>query len=635
MNKDKTTTLLLRQQKFGKRQSVKQSIAEGRKFERSSENMNLLLSCENDWSRLEPLRKERARNIRYKNGDQWGDYIRDPDTGKWIREDEYLSSTGKVPLKHNFIQQFVRNIQGQLLINKTQSTVVARASDDSQLSEMLTNTLHACQELNDIDTINISVLEDLLLGGIACTKVRYTFFSDKNRPDGRIDRVGIERLFFNSDIEDPRMNDLCRIGEIHDYTMTELIHNFAQTKSDEMELQRIYSSVSDSYTSLGGADTTRSKKPSSFLLTNTPDKCRVIEVWERKSEWVTYCHDYATGREYVSEMSVDQIGKINTERIVTGISLGMQPEEIALIYTEPRNQYYWRASFLTPTGECLKQISHSPYAHEEHPYTIITTPMVDGAIKPVMSDLIDLQRYINRLIVLKDFMMSTSAKGVLLLPEESIPDGMTADDFNREWVKPNGVIQYRANVTGNIRPEQISINNADNGTSEMLNLELSLMQQISGLSGAIQGQTTRANTPSSLYAQQAQNSSLNYRVVFEVFNKYISKRDEKLLKVLMQYYTDRRHVDISGSAYTNVAKFYDPQMAQKIIDFNLVVVQSNDTPAYRQISDDTLMEFLRGGLINLEMYLDNSSMPFAEKLKAQLSQQQAQQPLQQAQDIEQ
>lgn len=625
MTTDNSRSMLLRQQRFGKRQSVKQNVIEGRKFERSSENMNLLMACENDWSHLATLRRERARNIRYKNGDQWGDYICDPDTGKWMREEELLSRNGKIPLKHNFIQQFVRNIQGQLLSNKSQSTVVARASDDSQLSEMLTNTLHACQELNDADTINLSVLEDLLLGGIACTKIRYTFFSDKNRPDGRIDRIGIERLFFNSDVEDPRMSDLCRIGEIHDYTMTELIHNFAQTKADETELRRMYSSVIDSYESLGGADTTKSKKPSSFLISNTPDKCRVIEVWERRSEWVTYCHDYATGREYISDLSIEQIGKVNSERLVTGIALGMQPDEIALIYTEPRNQYYWRASFFTPTGECLKRIEQSPYAHEEHPYTVITMPMVDGAIKPVMSDLIDLQRYINRLIVLKDFMMNTSAKGVLLLPEESIPDGMTAEDFSKKWVEPGGVLQYKASVTGNIRPEQVSINNSDNGTSEMLNLELSLIQQISGLSGAIQGQVARSNTPSSLYAQQAQNSSLNYRIVFEVFNKYIAKRDEKLLKVLMQYYTDRRHVDISGSAYTDVAKFYDPHMAQKIVDFNLVVVQSNDTPAYRQISDDTLMEFLRGGLINLEMYLDNSSMPFAEKLKAQLSQKQTQQ----------
>ena len=101
-------------------------------------------------------------------------------------------------------------------------------------------------------------------------------------------------------------------------------------------------------------------------------------------------------------------------------------------------------------------------------------------------------------------------------------------------------------------------------------------------------------------------------------------RDEKLLKVLMQYYTDRRHVDISGDAYSETARFYDPLMAQKIVDFNLTVSQSADTPVFRAAMDDMLFQLFQTGAIPLEMLLDNTSMPFAEKLKNDLKQLKAQ-----------
>lgn len=56
---------------------------------------------------------------------------------------------------------------------------------------------------------------------------------------------------------------------------------------------------------------------------------------------------------------------------------------------------------------------------------------------------------------------------------------------------------------------------------------MNIMQQISGLNGAVQGQVPRANTPSSLYAQQAQNSMMNFVVLFENYNMFCEERDEK------------------------------------------------------------------------------------------------------------
>lgn len=614
---DKKT--LRAQARFAPSQVVRRTVAEqNRSFDTATENFDLLMRCQNDWQRLDGFRRERARNIRYKNGDQWGDTVRDPDTGASLREDELLSSKGRVPLKHNFIQQFMRNIEGQMLSNPSQSIVYARAKDDASLSDMLTNTLQACHHLNRTTRLDVAVMEELLLAGLACVKTRYTFWSAKNRTDGRVDLVGANRLFFNTDVEDPRLFDLRRIGEIHDYTIDELIGNFATSPQDAQVLRDIYSGCYDGAETYNGRDVTREKRPGSFLRPEDLSKCRVFEVWQRRGRWVTYVHDYADGTEQVTELSMAQVEAINSERLAMGLELGMPPESVALLYAERKYEYFWEARFLTPNGVCIRR-TETPYTHEEHPYSLAVLPATDGAIRGAMTDLIDIQRYINRLIVMIDFIMSTSAKGVLLVPEDCVPEGMSEDEFAAQWVKANGVVFFQPRPDGRM-PTQVSANSTNIGAWDMLQLEMNLLQQISGISGAVQGQSPRPNTPSSLYAQEAQNSTLNYLVVFDAFKAFKQERDEKLLKVLMQYYTDRRHVDVSGDAYSETARFYDPLMAQKIVDFNLVVTQSSNTPVFRAAMDDMLLQLFQAGAIPLEMFLDNTSMPFADKLKSDLQQ---------------
>ena len=140
----------------------------------ADDNLTLLWRCARDWDAMDYLRKEHSRNLRYKNGDQWSDTVPDPDhPHRTIREDALISRSGKVPLKHNYIQQYIRNIHGQLLSSPTQTVVYARSRDDQPLGEMLTNALQACHQLNRIRKIDINVVEELCLTGIACAKVRY------------------------------------------------------------------------------------------------------------------------------------------------------------------------------------------------------------------------------------------------------------------------------------------------------------------------------------------------------------------------------------------------------------------------------------------------------------------------------
>lgn len=580
----------------------------------ADDNLTLLWRCARDWDAMDYLRKEHSRNLRYKNGDQWSDTVPDPDhPHRTIREDALISRSGKVPLKHNYIQQYIRNIHGQLLSSPTQTVVYARSRDDQPLGEMLTNALQACHQLNRIRKIDINVVEELCLTGIACAKVRYGYWSTKNRTDGKIDLVNINRLFFNADIEDPRLTDIRRIGELHDYTFDDLVRNFATCREDVQALREIYGICHD-HTKLENLYENHASRLQNlnFLYTNDLGKYRVIEVWERLGRWVLYIHDYADGTEEIyTELTMQEVEAINASRIEQGMAAGIAPDTVKLIYAREQYEYYWRVKYLTPNGYCIKE-TESPYAHEEHPYVLAAMPVIDGRFKAVLSDVIDIQRYINRLLTLLDFIIGASAKGLLMVPQECIPDDMDIQDFAREYVKTNGVILIKKGAYDKL-PKQISMNGTNIGAWEMFAQEMNIMQQISGLNGAVQGQVPRANTPSSLYAQQAQNSMMNFVVLFENYNMFCEERDEKLLKVLMQYYTTRRYIGTNGKTAGEMAKFYEPEMAQKIEDFNLTAAKSNDTPVFRQMTDDLLMKLLESGRIPLEIFLNNCSLPGADK----------------------
>ena len=585
----------------------------------ADDNLTLLWRCARDWDAMDYLRKEHSRNLRYKNGDQWSDTVPDPDhPHRTIREDALISRSGKVPLKHNYIQQYIRNIHGQLLSSPTQTVVYARSRDDQPLGEMLTNALQACHQLNRIRKIDINVVEELCLTGIACAKVRYGYWSTKNRTDGKIDLVNINRLFFNADIEDPRLTDIRRIGELHDYTFDDLVRNFATCREDVQALREIYCICHD-HTKLENLYENHASRLQNlnFLYTNDLGKYRVIEVWERLGRWVLYIHDYADGTEEIyTELTMQEVEAINASRIEQGMAAGIAPDTVKLIYAREQYEYYWRVKYLTPNGYCIKE-TESPYAHEEHPYVLAAMPVIDGRFKAVLSDVIDIQRYINRLLTLLDFIIGASAKGLLMVPQECIPDDMDIQDFAREYVKTNGVILIKKGAYDKL-PKQISMNGTNIGAWEMFAQEMNIMQQISGLNGAVQGQVPRANTPSSLYAQQAQNSMMNFVVLFENYNMFCEERDEKLLKVLMQYYTTRRYIGTNGKTAGEMAKFYEPEMAQKIEDFNLTAAKSNDTPVFRQMTDDLLMKLLESGRIPLEIFLNNCSLPGADKLLAEV-----------------
>lgn len=584
-----------------------------------AEDTQLLQTAFHYWAALYDFRDRRKRSRMYYRGDQWGEYMDNPDNpSETITEEEHIVNQGKVPLKQNIIRQVVRNMLGQYLSNPSDTTVVSHDRKKAHDAEILTNAIRSVHNINRTDQLDTRLMEEFLLSGAVVQKVGYRFFKERNTEDVMLNNVNPNRIFFNTDLNDPRMWDLRIIGQLYDLTIDEVISSFAKTPDDAQALRMIYAG-----SNIPPIPSAKGLSPdeidsTDFYLPYDPTMCRVIEVWYLKSAWRVYAHDLMDGSYNIYPASYKgEIERINQERLQMAAINGMPPEKVPLVEYRMKYEQFWYGKYMSSWGHVLWE-GETPFMHEEHPFIIALYPLLDGEVWGFVEDIIDQQRYINRLITLMDFIIGFSAKGVLLVPEDSIPDGMTLDDFAEEWTKFNGVIKIKLKP-GQQLPAQITGKAANNGINEMLMLQLRLLQDISGVNPAIQGQQAKSGTAASLYMQETENASLNSKDYMQTFNDFKRNRDMKVLKMIKQYYKDQRYIHISGGVFKDQNEVYDPDRVRDL-EVEVVVSEGTNTPVYRQVTDNTLFELLRMQAINVEMFLENSSLPFADRLLEQINQ---------------
>lgn len=190
----------------------------------------------------------------------------------------------------------------------------------------------------------------------------------------------------------------------------------------------------------------------------------------------------------------------------------------------------WRYYFISGGGEILRQ-GDSPFPLSGHPYVMKAYPFIDGEIHSFVADCIDQQRYINRLITLNDWVIRAGAKGVLLFPESAIPDDLELDDIAEQWSRYNGVIRFRAKA-GVPLPQQVSTNASNVGIGDLLSVQLKMMEDVSGINAALQGQLSSSNVSGTLYEQQTRHALTGLSDILEGYRVFIRDSADKDLEFL-------------------------------------------------------------------------------------------------------
>ena len=583
-------------------------------------NHNVLTDAFNAWQGLENFRDKARRNKMYTFEDQWGDKVK---TKKgWVTERENILNQGNIPLQNNRIRSIIRSVLGVFQSEQTEPICVARDRDEQDKGEMMSSTLQYVYQLNKLWGLDASNLQYFLVTGLAAFRSTYGWRNGKM--DVWTDLVNYNHIFFDNHMTDPRHWDCHLVGQIYDCGIYEVMAQFSDGSKEKAErLRRIYQYCNKEMTVnyLESNLTEDIKLNLNFFVPKDDTRCRVIEVWKKESRERLLVHDLLTGDYYKAETSEEMsIILENTNRIAEQAGAGVAPEDMKLIEYQWFIDNYWYYYYLSPQGDVLKE-GETPFWHESHPYSFKVYPFFDGQVFPFVSDFIDQQRYINRLIMLQDFVTRSSAKGVLAIHEDSVPDGYTVKDIADEWAVFNGVIVYTGKAGVPI-PQQIVSNSTQLGLSDMLSIQLKLLEDISGVHGALQGKAPTPGTPASLYMQQTQNATTSLTDLFEAFRELREERDAKNMKLIQQFYTEPRYINITGKDSRPKTMTYNPNTVRNA-DFDISITESTSTPAYRLVMNEFLMQLFQAGQITLSELLETGAFPFADKLLQSVNARQA------------
>lgn len=570
---------------------------------------DILMEAQHYWNQMDQFRKDRERNIRYNYGDQWGDMI--CVDGKYMTEEEYIKKQGNVPLKNNLIRRLVRSVLGVYRSQMKEPTCNARDRDEQLLGETMSTVLQCNMQLNRMPEIYARTMEEFLISGLIVH--RKSFGWRNGKLDCWTDAVDPNNFFIDNNMRDFRGWDVSVIGEVHDISIGQLLEQFASQPSDYSKLKDIYKWADRrdyivSYAERFGYSRLENYD---FLLSSDPGRCRVIEVWRKEQKPRYRCHDWQNGDVY--KIDIEDYGPevlaVNEERINMGRAAGMADDDIPLIDATWFMDNYWYFYYLSPFGDILKE-GETPYEHGSHPYVFKAYPFINGEIHSFVSDVIDQQRYTNRLITLYDWIMRASAKGVLLIPEDCKPDGVSMEDIAESWAEFNGVIVYKPSKSGKI-PEQVANNSTNIGIGELLNMQLKFFEDISGVNGALQGKPGYSGESAAHFNQQTQNATMSLLDLLESFSGFVIDAAYKDVKNIQQFYDSQRVFNIAGKSGSQIE--YDPKKIRDV-EFDLSITESTSTPAYRMLANDMLMQLWQANAISVEQLLEHGDFPFADEL---------------------
>lgn len=424
----------------------------------------MLEKAYNAWCAADTLRQRRKRYKNYTYGDQWCDQVRDSN-GNLVREETLIEKSGGKPLKNNLIRQLVKSVVGRYRTQAAEAALYSRPG--------IAEAAHR----NSLAELDSRLLEEFLISGCAIQHIVH-----ERRWGGCgawVDNVDLPRFFVNA-FRDPRGGDIELAGMLHDMTMPEIINRFAGgSRAKAEEFRRVYAGTDAASACI--ASTGSPSDSDDFFICTADGRHRVIEVW-------TFDCRESKGADMHMEFS-------------------------------------WHYRFMAPDGTVLDE-GDSPYAHGSHPFVVRFYPLTDGEVHSFVEDVIDQQRYINRLIVMIDKMMATSAKGVLLFPADQMVDSFKWSDITRVWAHSDGVIPISGR--GTHLPQQVVTNTSGSGAYQLLELQMKLFEDISGVGDALLGRTSGTARGVEMFDTQVRNATIALADIFDTFTVFTDVRNEKL-----------------------------------------------------------------------------------------------------------
>ncbi|MEO1478019.1 MAG: hypothetical protein AAFV01_05515, partial [Bacteroidota bacterium] len=362
-------------------------------------------------------------------------------------------------------------------------------------------------------------------------------------------------------------------------------------------------------------------KPLVFKDPVNHEDCRVVRFFRFESALLHRFHDHETGEYgFAEEQGLnpeDLAGEADVramENEAAAQELGLDFETATLMGVLPRaplelkpevHEFYVEY-YMSPDGYVLSR-RLNPYDHQQPSYRAAFTTWVDGSFMGLFEPALDPARYSNRIHAMIDKMLLTSARGLLMIGEDQLPDGWTIDNVAEKYVQVGSVLVYKASAN-KPPPQQVTTASIPVGLFQWFQQQGVNQEEFTGINGAFQGFTPDSQPTATQFMAQIQQSGVTTLDFFECCYEAFRDLDVLLAQTVMQAYEPGRWVR-SGKAGQPVQ--WDPG---RVRDLEVDAVQADvaETATHRLIFEEDLNNWLQSNRITWPEFLSNSGHPRAQ-----------------------
>ena len=301
----------------------------------------------------------------------------------------------------------------------------------------------------------------------------------------------------------------------------------------------------------------------------------------------------------------------NVERKALYDQQGVPEKKRAYITTEHIVDKYWHYCYMSPEGRILCE-GETPYDYKSHPFSMTLFPYINGEVHPFMGFFIDQQRFINSLVMMNHMAVKSAVKGLKFLPLSLKPDDMSIEEYANQSSEYDAVYVYddRKTKRTGAKPEFFTHSAFNIGTNEMLQTQLNMIHEVSGVSGALQGKTPTSGTSFARYSLEAENATTTIYPLIKRYNSFKERLALKKCITLQQFYEEGRDITPKSSEHQ---VFYEAQSARNV-QFRTSIKESASSAAYIQRINEFLDHLYDKGAIDTRMYIKNYDAPGADKI---------------------
>lgn len=583
-------------------------------------DMDLLGECVRSWLNKDNIRQEIARVTRYVFGDQWADYVYAKGIGN-IMEEDLIRMQGNIPLKNNVMFSLWMSVFGIHAKTETEPVCYARHQNAKELSD----NLSAAIQSNWQNTYMSEKLDKTFAWYLISSAAfgRETMEERKELFDSYTDFINPNYMFWEGG-DDTTFQDIRLIGCLHNVSREELYFKFARPEYGLTieKLNQIFHLTDYRNAQSQGVSQQQNDINSynnlSFYQPSDPSLVRIIEVWREEVKPRYQCCDPLAaeqGEHYFrcEKEDLPELLRINKERKALYEEQGVPNEQRAYITAQEIVDKYWQYYFLAPDGRILCQ-GETPYDYKDHPFTVALFPYINGEVHSFMGMFIDQQRFINRTVIMGDMAMKNAAKGMTFLPLSMKPDSMTTEEYANQKTKFDSVFVYddlKPEALKSQRKPEFYTHSAFNiGQTDMLQLQLNMIHEVSGISGALQGKTPQSGTSYARYAMESANATTSIYPLIKTFNGFEERIAMKKLITMQQYYEEGRDITPRKS---EKPVFYKANACRNV-KANVSIKNSAASAAFLQLGNEMLDKLLSMQAIDIRTYLKNYDSPYSEKL---------------------